>query len=124
MLFLGDYAIGEHTVKNQVATVLAVFGIVDGVVVRRRLGNANQRCRLSNGEVFRILAVVALRSCLDTISALTIVDRVQVHLEDFVLRVRFFQLNGNIRFANLTLQRRFRSLISQNSISYKLLRNG
>ena len=124
MLFLGDYPIGEHTVENQVATVLAVFGIVDRVVVRRRLGNANQRCRLSNGEVFRVFAVVALRSCLDTISALTIVDRVQVHLEDFVLRVRFFQLNGNIRFANLTLQRRFRSLISQNSVSYKLLRNG
>ena len=124
VLFLSDYPIGKHAVENQVATVLAVFGIVDGVVVRRRLGNADKSCRLSDGEVFRILVVVALGGSLNTIGALAIVNGVQVHLKDFVLGVRFLQFNGDIRFANLTLQRRFRSLIGQDGISHELLRNG
>ena len=124
MLFLSDYPIGKHAVENQVATVLAVFGIVDGVVVRRRLGNADKSCRLSDGEVFRILVVVALGGSLNTIGTLAIVNGVQVHLKNFVLGVRFLQFNGDIRFANLTLQRRFRSLIGQDGISHELLRNG
>ena len=123
VLFLGNNAVGKHAVKHQVAAILAILGVVDRVVVCRRLGNADKRCRLGDGKVLRILGVIALRCRLDAVGALTVVNGVQVHLKDLVFRVGFLQLNGDIRFANLALQGRFRGLISQNGISHELLRN-
>ena len=124
VLCLGDHAIGEHAVEHQVATLLAVFGVVDGVVVRRRLGNADKRCRLCNGKVLGVFGVVALRCSLDAISALTVVNGVQVHLKDFVLRVHFFKLDGDICLAHLALQRGFRCLVGKDGIAHELLGNG
>ena len=55
MLSLGDNAVGKHAVEHQVAALLAVLGVVDGVVVRGRLGNADKRGRLGKGKVLCIL---------------------------------------------------------------------
>ena len=124
VLFLGDNAVGKHAVEHQVAALLAVVGVVDGVVVGRALRNADKRGGLGQGKVLGVHGIVALGRGLDAVGALTVVDGVQVHLQDVLLGVDFLQLDGDVRLAHLALQGRFLRFISQDGVAHELLRDG
>ncbi len=124
VLLLGYDAVGEHAVEHQVAALLAIIGVVDGVVVGRALRDTDERGSLSQGKILGVYRVVTLGSGLDAICALTVVDGVQVHLQDFLLGVDLLQLHGDVRLAHLALQRGFLGLVGQDGIPDELLRDG
>ena len=124
MLFLGYDVVGKHAVENQVAALLAVVGIVDGVVVGRALRNADKGGSLSQSKILGIYRVIALGSGLDAISTLTVVDGVQVHLQDLLLGVDLLQFHSDVRLAHLALQRGFLGFIGQYCVAHELLRDG
>ena len=124
MLFLGDVAVGEHTVQNQVATLLAVLGVVDGIVVGGRLGNADERCRLGKRQLAGVLGIVLLRCGLNAVGALAVVDGVQIHQQNLVFGVGFLKAQGDVGLADLTLEALLLHLVGQNGVADELLGDG
>ena len=124
VLLLRDVAVGQHAVEHQVAALQAVVGVVDGVVVGRRLGNAHEGGRLDQREVARVLREVALRRSLDAVGARAVVDGVEVHLEDLVFGVELLHLQGEIDLAHLALDGDLVHLRGQDGLAHELLRDG
>ena len=124
MLFLGDDAVREHAVEHHIAALRAVLGIVNRVVVRRRLGNTHKRRRFGDGELTCVLREVALRCCLNAIGTRAVVDGVQVHEQDVVFRVLLLELDRDIRLANLALDRDVIHLRRENRVAHELLCDG
>ena len=124
MLFLGDVAVRQHAIQHEVATREAVVLMVDGIVVRRRLRNADERGRLGQRELACMLREVALRRGFDAVGAGTVVDGIEVHEQDLVFGVLFLQLDGEIHLAHLALERDIVHLVGQDSVAHELLRDG
>ena len=103
VFFLGDVTVGEHAVEHQVATLEAVVRMVDGVVVRRRLGNARKRRRLDQRQIGSVLREVALRRRLDAVGTRAVVDGVQVHAQDVFFGVGLLHLQRQVHLAHLAL---------------------
>ena len=124
VLFLGDVAVRQHAIQHEVATREAVVLMVDGIVVRRRLRNADERGRFGQRELACMLREVALRRGFDAVGAGTVVDGIEVHEQDFVFGVLFLQLDGEIHLAHLALERDIVHLVGQDSVAHELLRDG
>ena len=124
VLFLGDVAVRQHAIQHEVATREAVVLMVDGIVVRRRLRNADERGRFGQRELACMLREVALRRGFDAVGAGTVVDGIEVHEQDLVFGVLFLQLDGEVHLAHLALERDIVHLVGQDSVAHELLRDG
>ena len=124
MLFLGDAPVRKHAVKHHVAARLARLGVLQRVVGRRGLRDADERGRLHEGKVGRVLGEVGLRGGLDAVGAAAVVDGVQVHEQDLVFGVLLFQLHGDVDLAHLALERDLVHLVEQDGVAHELLRDG
>ena len=124
MLFLGDDAVREHAVEHHIAALRAVLGIVLGIVVRRRLRDAHKCRRLRKRKVDRALGEVVLRCGLDAVASRPVVDRVQVHEQDFFFGIRLLHLDGELGFPHLASKRDVVRLVREERVAYELLRDG
>ena len=120
-LLLRDIVAFRHTIKHHVATGKRVIGVIDGIVVHGRLRNARQKRGLNQRQLTCRFGEVALRSGLDAICALPVIDGVKIQQQDFVFREQAFHLERGIRFAHLALDGHIGHLISQNSVAHQLL---
>ena len=92
MLVLGDVALLVHLIQDRDAA-LAVFLLVDeGVILRRRVRDADDAGALRERELVRGLAEVGVRRGIDAVAALTEIDLVEVVLHDLFLGVFLLQL--------------------------------
>ena len=65
-----------------------------------------------------------MRGCFDTISALTIIDGIEIHLEYLVFAEHLLKFERDIGFAHFSLDRGFVRFIGKHRIAYELLRDG
>ena len=113
-------AIFHHLVNNQLLTSFAFLGVFKGIEVIRAFGNSCQRCGFSNSQILHMLAKVILGSTFNAVSTLTEINTVQIHGEDFILRVFVLELFSNKGFLNLADNR---ALLSKEGIFGELLGN-
>ena len=106
MLLLRDVAQAQHVVKDLVATGQRQVGVDRGVVLRGRVGKADEQCGLAQGEVGGALGQIGFGCGLDAVGAVTVVDGVEVHHEDLVFGVHVLHLDGDVGLAHLTLDGR------------------
>ena len=124
MLFLRDDAVAEHAIENEVASLDAVFGIVNRIVVAWGLRYADQCRSLGDSEILGALRIVQARCSLDAVGTLAVVNGVEVHLKDLVLRVHRLKLNGDVGLAHLTFEGRLLRLIGEDGVADELLGDG
>ena len=124
VLFLCDVAQTQHVVQNFVAAGQRQVGVNRGVVLRRRIGKADQQRSFAQGEVGGGLGQIGLGCRLDAVSSMTVVDGVEVHHEDIVFGVHILHLDGDIGLADLTLDGRVELFLLQDSVADQLLGDG
>ena len=61
--------------------------------------------------------------CFNTVSTITVVNGVEVHIKNLVFSKLLLHLNRDVSLADLTLQRTLKLLVGKNSVTNKLLRN-
>ncbi|MMZ65849.1 hypothetical protein D1872_282850 [compost metagenome] len=69
----------NHDGKNGFLPVLCIFHMIKGRIIRRSFGNSRQQGALRQGELFGGLAEIQLRSRLDPVSSVPVVNFVQIH---------------------------------------------
>ena len=126
VLLLRDVAGLEHAREDEVAAALAVLEhfAVKGVVDRRRVGDAHEQRRLGEGELVGVLVEVGDARRLDAVRAVSVVDDVEVHVEDLVLRVLLLHLDGDVGLADLAAQRVLELLVREDGVADELLGDG
>ena len=123
MLFLRDVACREHAVEDGVPALCRCFGVRERIVGGRRLREAGERRCLGKRQVGSILVEIRDRGSLDAVCAMAVVDGVEVHHEDLVLRVRLLHLDGDIGLADLALDRVVELLVGEHRVAHELLRD-
>ena len=121
VLLLGDMAQAQHVVEDLVAAGERQVGVDRGVVLRRRVGKADEQRGLAQGEVSGALGQIGFGGGLDTVGAVAVVDGVEVHHKDLVLGVHLLHLDGDIGLAHLTLDGRIELLLLQDGVAHQLL---
>ena len=124
VLFLSDIAVRQHAIEDQITARIAIVRIIDGVVIGRRLGDADKRCRFRQRQISCIFREISLGSRLDTISTRTVIHGVQVHEEDVVFRVHLLDFDGKVHLADLALKRDIVHLVGEHRVAHELLRDG
>ena len=124
VLLLGDAAVAKHAVEHDVAALLGKIGVHRGVVGARSVGNAHQERGLRQGEVGAVLAEVGVRRRLDAVGAVSVVDGVEVHLEDVVLGEDLLHLDGDPGLADLAFDGLVELLLGEDGVAHELLRDG
>ena len=126
VLLLRDDLGLEHAVEHEVAALLARLEAVGvkRVVDRRRVGDAHEQGRLGEGELARVLVEVGDARGLDAVGAVAVVDGVEVHVEDLVLRVLLLHLDGDVGLADLAAQRVLELLVREHGVADELLGDG
>ena len=99
-LGLGDEVVFQHALDDVELARARTLGVVDGVVGRRRFGQAGEHGRLGNADVFQRLAEVRFSGRGKAIGALAQVNLVQVNLEDLVFAQQVLELEGQQHFVN------------------------
>jgi hypothetical protein len=99
-LCLGDEVVFQHALDDVELARACTLGVVDGVVGRRRFGQASQHGRFGNADVFQRLAEISFSGSGKAISALAQVNLVQVNLEDLVFAQQMLELEGQQHFVN------------------------
>ena len=61
--------------------------------------------------------------CFNTVSTITVVNGVEVHIKNLVFSKLLLHLNRDVSLADFTLQRALKLLVRKNGITNKLLRN-
>ena len=111
----------EHSGQYDVAPVESVLGVQRRVVHGRRLGNARQKGSFGKREVGGRLREIAARGGFDAIGTITVVDGVQVHVQDFVFGVHLLELGGDVNLAHLALHRDVVHLVGKDGVAHELL---
>ena len=124
VLFLRDVPQAQHVVQNLVAAGQRQVGVNRGVVLRGRVGKADEQRGLAQGEVGGSLGQVGLGGGLDAVGAVAVVDGVEVHHEDIVFGVHVLHLDGDIGLAHLTLDGRVELFLLQDGVADQLLGDG
>ena len=91
-----DIPLFQHLLQHHIPTLLAHLIVTNRIVERRILTHTHQHRTLVQVQVIRSLTEVSLRSTLDAHSIVEEVKLVQVHRDDFLLRVELLQLNGYV----------------------------
>ena len=107
-LLLGDVAGGDHRLQHLGAAAQRVGRVQEGVVVRRRLGQAGQQRVLGQAQLLDRLVEEHLRSGGDAVGGLAadgpVGHVVEVVVEDPVLGVLGLELLGELGLDDLVLQ--------------------
>jgi len=98
---LVDLAEFVHATEDPVATLFGAHRVGQRVEARRCLGQAGDHRHLRQAYVTDRLAVIHLRSRIDTVGAVAQVDLVDVQLEDLVLGQLTFDLQGQENLVGL-----------------------
>ena len=121
VLLLRNVAQAQHVVEDLVAARQCQIGIDRGVVLRRRVGKADEQRGFAQGEVGGALGQVGLGCGLDAVGAVAVIDGVEVHHEDLVFGVHVLHLDGDVGLAHLTLDGRVELLLLQDGVAHQLL---
>ena len=121
VFLLRNVAQAQHVVEDLVATGQRQVGVDRGVVLRGRVGKADEQRGLAQGEVGGVLGQIGLGGGLNTVGAVTVVDGVEVHHEDLVFGVHVLHLDGDVGLAHLTLDGRVELLLLQDGVAHQLL---
>ena len=121
MLLLRDVAQAQHVVEDLVATGQRQVGVDRGVVLRRRVGKADEQRGFAQGEVGGALGQIGLGRGLNTVGAVAVIDGVEVHHEDLVFGVHILHLDGDVGLAYLALDGRVELLLLQDGVTHQLL---
>ena len=97
--------VGQHARKHEVAALQRVVGILDGVVERRGVRNADKGRGLRERQVGGIDGIIMLRGRLDAVAPVAVVDGVEIHHQDLVFVVDLLELYGQLHLAHLALDR-------------------
>ena len=124
VLILGDGPDAQHVAENLVAAVDGHIGVDGGVVVRGRVGQADEQRGLGERELAGILGEVRLGGGLDAVSAMSVVDGIEVHHEDLILGEDLLHLHGDESLAHLALDGLVKLLFGQDSVAHELLGDG
>ena len=87
-----------HLPQNGLLTALVILFVIEGVIIRRQIGNACNRCAFRQGQFRNILAEILLGGSLNTPAAFSEIGHVEVPLHDFLFIVSLFQLQGTEYF--------------------------
>jgi len=122
-LGLRDLAHGNETGEHVVHPRIRRLRILERIVVRGRLRQTCEQCRLARTELRRVLAEVSLRCVLDPVGVLAVIGDVQILVQDLLLGVFAVDLLCQQRLADLA-QRVFRRSLPEKRLLHKLLRDG
>ena len=118
---LADVAGGDHGVEHDELPLLRHEEILIGGVDRGRVGDAGEHGGFWQGDVLRCLAEIAVGGGGDPVVAAAVVDRVEVELEDLVLGVVCFHVEGEQQLLRLAAERLF---VAEEEVLHELLRDG
>ena len=110
-----------HFTENHFLPVLVVLLIVERIIIRGLVGDANDRCRLSQCEILDVLAEIGLGGNSHTPAAFAKINGIQIPLQDFLFVILFFQLQRAEDFRQLAL---YCNLILSGQVLKQLLRDG
>ena len=110
-----------HLSQDILLTLLVVLNAVEGVIVGREVGDADDGSSLRDGKILGILAEIGLCGGLNAVAALTEVHGVEVPLKDLLLVVAFLEVQ---RLENLQQLALHGDIILLGQVFYELLRDG
>ena len=93
-----------HALEDDIPPPRHVDGFAEGVVAAGILGHARQEDALTVGEVFGALVEVEPGGLDEALGAVPVVDLVEVHLQDLLLGVLLFEVQGQLGFLELAIQ--------------------
>ena len=113
-----DILIFHHLTQNYFLASLCGFQIIERRIVIRTLRNTCKHRTLRKRQLLGVFIEIRLSCSLDTISTLTEIDLIQIHLKDLILCILTLNLESQKDLLNLTLQR---TLLRQICVFGKLL---
>ena len=124
VLLLADVSRLEHAVEDEVAAAHAVLRVAERVVDGGGVRQADERGRLGERELARVLIEVRDARGFDAVGAVAVVDGVHVHVQDLVLGVHLLHLDGDVGLADLALERHLELLVRKDGVADELLGDG
>ena len=118
--FVVDVLLLVHLAQDRLLPALVVLFVIEGIVVGRHVGDADDRGGFGEREILDVLAEIGLCRGLHAVAALTEVDRVQVPLHDLLLVVLLLELQRAEDFTQLALDRH---LVASGQVFDELLRD-
>ena len=103
----------DHQAQDHRLATPGVFQVSVGIPVGRRLGQPGQQRRLGQGQIARLLAKVGVGRGGDAIGQASIVDFVEIDLEDIALWIAAADLGGQHHLADLAPQRLLETLLGR-----------
>ena len=89
-----DIALFIHLAENNFLTVLVVLLIVERVIISGLVGDADDGGTLRQTQILDVLAEICMGGNPHTPASFAEIDRIEVPLQDFLLVVFLFQLQG------------------------------
>ena len=116
-----DKTVFNHLVDNKLLTFFTFLRIFKRIKIVRALGNSCQSSSFGDIQILDMLIEVIHGSTFNTVCALTEINLVQIHSEDFILSIFVLKFLGNKSFLNFTDDGTF---LGKESILCQLLGNG
>ena len=121
VLGIVDIALLVHLAQDRLLTLLIVLPVIEGVVIRRQIRDADDRGALGKRQIGNVLAEIGLRCGLYAEAALTEVHGVEVPFHDLLLVVLLLKLQRGEYLRELALDR---DLFLTGQVLYELLGDG
>ena len=121
VLVIVDIALLVHLAQDRLLTLLIVLPVIEGVVIRRQIRDADDRGALGKRQLRHVLAEIGLRRGLYAEAALTEVHSVEVPFHDLLLVVLLLKLKRGEYLGELALDR---DLFLTGQVLYELLGDG
>jgi hypothetical protein len=101
---LRENACFHHLSEHHISTLTTPLRIPDRIIIGRVLTESNQGCCFIDRQILRFLTEIGIRRSLDTNCIMKEVKIIQIHCNDFILRIIAFQFNSNHPFNRLLKQ--------------------
>ena len=121
VLGIVDIALLVHLAQDRLLTLLIVLPVIEGVVIRRQIRDADDRGALGKRQLGNVLTEIGLRCGLYAEAALTEVHGVEVPFHDLLLVVLLLKLQRGEYLRELALDR---DLFLTGQVLYELLGDG
>ena len=121
VLVIVDIALLVHLAQDRLLTLLVVLPVIERVIIRGQVRDADDRGALGKRQLRHVLAEIGLRRGLHTEAALAEVHGVEVPLHDLLLIVLLLKLQCGEYLRELALDR---DLFLTGQVLYELLGDG
>lgn len=101
VLLVGEVALLVHREEDVLLAAFVRLGMGQRVIGAGRVGDADDRRGLGDRQLADVLAEIGVRGGLHAVGAVVEVDGVQIGLQDLILGVAFFQVEGAEDFLHL-----------------------